>query len=414
MLPCTSILEEEQFGKDTSYHISLRFLYSLEAIVTIDQQGKILNFNKDVSHVFGYGAWELKNQNVKVFMPPDSAEKHDSYLSRYLSYKVSIGFYTYCLLISLTRMYFRYVFIKAKYVIDSRRLVTAMHRDKSTFETFIEVVETYDATLGATVYVGRMLPLTKFSGTNLANYTNNTNTSGATSNLSVDCQEQVNSVSNFEEEDVHVTNEEEEVFVPSPRYSPRGKAGTPRGRAGSARFKKLDLDGKEDAEEGEGDDASSNGVDTHRSNSSAQEKDEAADEELNLIGTEDGGAGSPIEGDVRPRSLSKRNVLPPLQHQPSKAVLKEVKGNKEGDIEDEGQADTNTREENEGDVLDKVKEIGSEEPQDAQLNTEGEGVTGEPSISALVPVETSALKTKEVIHTFVYVCYIYLTDLYYK
>ena len=50
---------------------------------------------------------------------------------------------------------------RATYVIGTRRIVTAQHKDKTRIQILIEVVETFDRSFGQTVYVGRMLVISK-------------------------------------------------------------------------------------------------------------------------------------------------------------------------------------------------------------------------------------------------------------
>lgn len=54
------------------------------AIITIDQTGLVLSFNRAAEHIFGYSASEVVGQNVRQLMPPAIAEQHDFYLKRYL------------------------------------------------------------------------------------------------------------------------------------------------------------------------------------------------------------------------------------------------------------------------------------------------------------------------------------------
>ena len=53
------------------------------AVVTIDQTGKIVTFNQSAVQLFGYRADEATGQNVSMLMPPSERGQHDVYLSRY-------------------------------------------------------------------------------------------------------------------------------------------------------------------------------------------------------------------------------------------------------------------------------------------------------------------------------------------
>ena len=55
-----------------------------EAILTIDQFGTVLSYNKAAERIFEYPAVEVIGANVKMLMPPPYTEEHDGYLARYL------------------------------------------------------------------------------------------------------------------------------------------------------------------------------------------------------------------------------------------------------------------------------------------------------------------------------------------
>ena len=57
----------------------------IDGIVSIDEQGAIETANPAVERIFGYSAAELLGSNIKELMPAPYREKHDGYLSRYLS-----------------------------------------------------------------------------------------------------------------------------------------------------------------------------------------------------------------------------------------------------------------------------------------------------------------------------------------
>lgn len=56
----------------------------VEAIITIDHQGRIKSLNKAAQSMFGYSLSEVKDKNIKMLMPRQLAEQHDQYLQNYL------------------------------------------------------------------------------------------------------------------------------------------------------------------------------------------------------------------------------------------------------------------------------------------------------------------------------------------
>jgi PAS domain S-box-containing protein len=56
---------------------------STTPIIAIDGSGTVVTFNSAAEHTFGYTTDEVRGQNVKVLMPHEVAEKHDTYLRTY-------------------------------------------------------------------------------------------------------------------------------------------------------------------------------------------------------------------------------------------------------------------------------------------------------------------------------------------
>jgi PAS domain S-box-containing protein len=57
---------------------------SLDAILTIDTDGKVLEMNPATENMFGYAADELVGQNLKMLMPEPYHNEHDGYIANYL------------------------------------------------------------------------------------------------------------------------------------------------------------------------------------------------------------------------------------------------------------------------------------------------------------------------------------------
>lgn len=58
---------------------------SPDALLTINDRGRVLSFNPAAEMMFGYRADEVIGENVKCLMPPPYQDEHDGYLKRYLT-----------------------------------------------------------------------------------------------------------------------------------------------------------------------------------------------------------------------------------------------------------------------------------------------------------------------------------------
>lgn len=57
---------------------------AVDAIITIDETGRILLFNPAAERIFGYQAQEVIGQNISMLMPSPYREQHDRYIRTYL------------------------------------------------------------------------------------------------------------------------------------------------------------------------------------------------------------------------------------------------------------------------------------------------------------------------------------------
>lgn len=57
---------------------------SLDAIIQINDEGRIVAFNQSAEAMFGYRAEEILGENVSLLMPSPDRERHDEYIARYL------------------------------------------------------------------------------------------------------------------------------------------------------------------------------------------------------------------------------------------------------------------------------------------------------------------------------------------
>jgi len=56
----------------------------VDALITIDQEGRIESFNHSAEKMFGYKATEVTGKNIKMLLPEPYSSEHDGYLERYL------------------------------------------------------------------------------------------------------------------------------------------------------------------------------------------------------------------------------------------------------------------------------------------------------------------------------------------
>lgn len=87
-----------------------------DALVVIDEKGKVEQFSASASRMFGYAPAEVIGQNVRMLMPAPYREQHDGYLQRYLD-------------------------TGEKRIIGIGRIVVGLRKDGSTFPLELSVGE---------------------------------------------------------------------------------------------------------------------------------------------------------------------------------------------------------------------------------------------------------------------------------
>jgi PAS domain S-box-containing protein len=81
-----SALKQTQIGLITREAHLRSILDTLpEAMVVIDEAGKISSFSAAAERLFGYETAEVLGRNVRILMPQPDRDAHDGYLSRYLA-----------------------------------------------------------------------------------------------------------------------------------------------------------------------------------------------------------------------------------------------------------------------------------------------------------------------------------------
>mgnify|MGYP003577536887 CR=1 FL=1 len=87
-----------------------------DAIVVIDEKGHMLSFSASAERMFGYSEDEVLGENVSMLMPSPDRERHDGYLERYMR-------------------------TGERRIIGIGRVLTARHRDGTTFPIELSVGE---------------------------------------------------------------------------------------------------------------------------------------------------------------------------------------------------------------------------------------------------------------------------------
>lgn len=57
----------------------------VDGVITINDKGEILSFNKSAETMFGYQTEEVIGQNVSMLMPDPDCSQHNEYIHRYVT-----------------------------------------------------------------------------------------------------------------------------------------------------------------------------------------------------------------------------------------------------------------------------------------------------------------------------------------
>ena len=75
------LAEQDLFAREA--HLNSILETVPDAMIVIDDRGKMQSFSTAAERLFGYRASEVLGQNVKILMPSPYREAHDGYLERY-------------------------------------------------------------------------------------------------------------------------------------------------------------------------------------------------------------------------------------------------------------------------------------------------------------------------------------------
>lgn len=104
--------------EDTEAHLRSILATVPDAMVVIDEVGKILSFSAAAEKMFGYAESDVLGTNVKQLMPQPDRDRHDGYLSNYMR-------------------------TGERKIIGIGRLTNARHRDGNTFPIELSIGEAW-------------------------------------------------------------------------------------------------------------------------------------------------------------------------------------------------------------------------------------------------------------------------------
>lgn len=114
LAPCSDHAVGEVFAHDAHLRSILETIP--DAMIVIDERGRILSFSAAAETMFGFAEAELLGENVSTLMPSPDRERHDSYLTKYLD-------------------------TGERKIIGIGRITTARHRNGSTFPIDLHIGE---------------------------------------------------------------------------------------------------------------------------------------------------------------------------------------------------------------------------------------------------------------------------------
>ncbi|MDF2179147.1 PAS domain S-box protein [Aliiglaciecola sp. CAU 1673] len=106
----------ENFSRQSQHSLDIFLSHVAEAVITINEEGKIGRFNPAAEQMFQYSASEVIGRNVRILMPEPYASEHDEYIHRFLETSESK-------------------------VIGKNRELVAKRKDGETFPIFLRVAE---------------------------------------------------------------------------------------------------------------------------------------------------------------------------------------------------------------------------------------------------------------------------------
>ena len=113
-------MADQHAGKESIFaqeaHLRSILETAPDAIVVIDEKGLMLSFSTSAERMFGFSEDEVLGENVSMLMPSPDRERHDSYLERYMR-------------------------TGERRIIGMGRVLTARHRDGTTFPIELSVGE---------------------------------------------------------------------------------------------------------------------------------------------------------------------------------------------------------------------------------------------------------------------------------